>query len=234
MTRPPVDNLFVRKAISASVNRQLIAYVVMKGVSVETYTPDIFLAPAEAEEILGIPFSPIRARKWLAEAGYPKSFPEVCIQATGDTRLPQAIKESVEHSLDGIVITFDKFDDEPADKDKKKADSAGKLPHLFMCDWWAEYPDANNFLYDAFHPTNYPLWENAAFTGMIENAQSHPEFKERKLLYKKAEQILSHEEVVILPVCRDQTHYLVKSRVQGWYPMAFGGQHIRNWHFKEQ
>lgn len=225
VARPPVDNVFVRKAISASVNRQLIASVVMKGVSARSFTPHEFLAPTEAEETLGIRFSPVSAKKWLAEAGY-KSFPEIYIQATGDDRLPRAIQTSVEHSLDGIEITL-----ESGDKEEKEGED---IPHLFKCNWNPEYPDANNFLYDAFHPTNFTLWEDAAFTAMTETAQSHPEDKERKVLYKQAEQILTHEEAVVLSVCRYQAHYLVKSRIQGWYPMAFGGQHIRNWYFKKK
>ena len=57
--------------------------------------------------------------------------------------------------------------------------------------------------------------------------------KQRKEYYRRAEQILCEEDVVVIPIFFDLTHSLVKERIGGWYHMAIGGQHVRNWHLRD-
>jgi oligopeptide transport system substrate-binding protein len=56
---------------------------------------------------------------------------------------------------------------------------------------------------------------------------SNPE--NRRKLYQRAEQILTEEEVAIMPLYFDTAQYLVKPWVKDWYSMAFGGQRIHHW-----
>ena len=56
-----------------------------------------------------------------------------------------------------------------------------------------------------------------------------PEPEERKRLYRRGEQLLVQEDVVIVPIYFNTANYLVKNRVKNWYSMAVGGQQIKNW-----
>jgi oligopeptide transport system substrate-binding protein len=67
----------------------------------------------------------------------------------------------------------------------------------------------------------------------MENAREEENPNVRKELYKRAEQILCEEECAVVPIYYETYHYLVKPRVKGWYNMAIGGQHIRNWKLEE-
>ncbi len=104
--------------------------------------------------------------------------------------------------------------------------------HLSRVGWCADYPDANNWLFDAFHPTdspNFAQWDNEEYANLIRTAQKIPTPKERLKLYHRAEEILNTEQAAILPLYFSNAIYLVKPWVKNWHGMAFGGQHIRNW-----
>jgi len=74
--RPPMDNLLVRKAIIAAIDKRNLMDVVLeaKHLPAMTFTQPYGVEPVEKT---GIVFDPIHARNWLAKAGYPqgKNFP---------------------------------------------------------------------------------------------------------------------------------------------------------------
>ena len=105
-------------------------------------------------------------------------------------------------------------------------------PHIYRNGWCSDYPDANNWLFDVFHPTyssNLVQWESVSFAEFVEKAQGETDSKQRRLLYQKAEKLLTEQEAVMIPLYHYSAPYLVHPRVKNWYAMAFGGQHIRNW-----
>ncbi|MCP4404017.1 MAG: hypothetical protein GY801_42765, partial [bacterium] len=106
------------------------------------------------------------------------------------------------------------------------------LPHMFVFPWFADYPDANSFLYETFHPLSSPHdigWDNTEFAELVGSAMSIPGPRQRGANYIRAEQILCEEEVVVIPLYYSTAPMLVKPRVKNWYEMALGGQHIRHW-----
>jgi len=98
--------------------------------------------------------------------------------------------------------------------------------------WCPDYPDAHAGLYEVFHPTqgiNWIGWHNREFAQEVEQAQQISNPEKRKKHYYRAEQILTEEEAVIIPLYFSRTQFLVKPWVKEWYPMGFGGQQIRFW-----
>ncbi|MEZ5671585.1 MAG: ABC transporter substrate-binding protein [Thiotrichaceae bacterium] len=81
----PTDNLLVRKAIAAAIDKRLIINFVLKGQEpAYTFTrPPIFGSIDPEDDSIGIRFNPKQAKLWLAEAGYPdgKNFPKLVFNA---------------------------------------------------------------------------------------------------------------------------------------------------------
>ena len=103
---------------------------------------------------------------------------------------------------------------------------------MYRLGWCTDYPDANNWLLDGFHPEkspNFSHWKNTEFAELTERAQYESDPKVRQLLYREAEEILNVKEAAIIPLYFDTAIYLVKPRIKNWYHMAFGGQRPRDW-----
>lgn len=231
---PPVDNVLVRKAIAAAVDKQIILDVVIGGghTLANTFTrPPIFgsIGPTEG---MGTLFNPYQAKQWLAEAGYPKGqgFPTLTlIHPVSETHeeIAKAIKTILKYHLD-IEINVQAMEFDPY----MDAVDEGKIHHLFRMGWCADYPDANNWLFEVFHPVkgiNWVGWQNPEFAEAVELAQKHTDPVQRAKHYRQAEQILNQDQTVIIPIYFSNSQYLVKPWIKNWYNMALGGQHIRDW-----
>ncbi|MDM8561283.1 peptide ABC transporter substrate-binding protein [Candidatus Parabeggiatoa sp. HSG14] len=232
--RFPMDNPLVRKAISAAIDKQTLIDIVVQGnhLTATTFTrPPIFGSVDPSEEV-GIQFNPKQAKAWLAEAGYPegKGFPQVILMYNFDetrSNIAKGIKTILKHYLNIDIevraLDYDRYLDiiyQPT------------TPHIFRMGWCADYPDANNWLHEVFHPDkgiNWIGWKNQEFAEVVDKAQRISDQMVRKQLYYRAEQILTEEEAAIIPLYFSSAQFLVKPWVKGWYNMAFGGQHIRNW-----
>ncbi len=231
---PPTDNPLVRKAIVAAINKELLLDFVLRSGQepATTFTrPPIFGSVDPSQEI-GIHFNPQQAQAWLAEAGYPddKGLPNiVLVHNVSETHhaISNALRTMLNHyvniNLQVRELDFDRYTDTLYDP---------KDVHLFRMGWCADYPDANNFLYDGFHPeqgSNFVRWKNQRYAQITEQAQQESNEQKRQQLYQLAEIILNQDETVILPLYFSSATYLVKPRIKNWYAMAFGGQQIRNW-----
>jgi ABC-type oligopeptide transport system substrate-binding subunit len=236
--RPPMDNLLVRKAISAAIDRKLLVQLIARGnESATTFTRPPVFGAVDPKEKVGISFDPLQARAWLAEAGYPdgQGFPEIEVmynQSETHEKIARAIQTFLKHYLNiNLKLSPQEWED------YVRLRGNPETHHLYRFGWCADYPDANNWLNELFHPTkspNYPGWNNQEFGELMELAERETDIEKRKQLYKRAEQILCEEECVMLPIYFEAGGFLVKPRIKGWYNMALGGQHIRNWYLEEQ
>jgi len=233
--QPPMDNILVRKAIAAAIDKKTLLNVTTRSehVLATTFTRPPIFGAVDPDENMGIIFNPKRAKAWLAEAGYPngQDFPKVVLMynaTKSNQEKATAIKTILKHHLN-IDIEVRAFDFVPYINTLSQLNK----PHIFRMSWCAaDYPDAHNWLYEVFHPDkgiNWIGWDNPEFANVVEQAQQISEPAERQKLYHRAEQILTEIEVAIIPLYFSNTQFLVKPWVKNWYPMAYGGQHIRNW-----
>lgn len=237
--QPPLNNPLVRKAIAAALDKKVLLNVVIEEehFPATTFTRPPSFGAVEPSEEIGISFSPKRAKAWLAEAGYPngKGFPKVTlIYNTSKThqKIAQAVKVILKYYLN-IDIEIRAYDFLAYINMLNKSTK----PLMFRMNWCGDYPDAHNWLYDVFHPKqgiNSVSWNNREFAQVVEQAMRLENPAERQKLYQRAEQILTEEEVAIIPLYFSNTQFLVKPWVKNWYPMAFGGQHIRFWSLETQ
>ncbi|MDX8410210.1 MAG: peptide ABC transporter substrate-binding protein [Mariprofundales bacterium] len=237
--KPPTDNPLVRKAIAAAINKKLLIQLVTKGGEEPAYTftrPPIF-GSVDPKEGIGIHFNPQQARTWLTEAGYPdgKGLPPIILThniSETHATIAKAIKTMLEFYLH-ITVVIKQLDWEQYTRAIKTTTAT----HMFRYGWCADYPDANNWLNDLFHPdtsSNLVHWNNRHFADLVDQAKQEHDPKQRQVLYRQAEIILNQSEVAIVPISFSTASYLVKPRVKGWFHMALGGQAIGHWRLEDK
>ena len=210
LTKPPMDNVLVRKAFSYAIDRQKLIDTVLKGGQRPANCfacPGIFGSPWDNPDFSGPTFDPEQARKYLAEAGYPggAGFPEVTLlfnTSEGHQKIAQYVQAQWKEHL-GI--------------DVKLANQEWKVylktltedsPQVWRAGWGADYADENNWVHEQFHPKvsqNRPKWSEddpaaIEFMRLTEEAAAEPDPKKRKDLYLQAETILAEDHVVIIPI----------------------------------
>ncbi len=108
-------------------------------------------------------------------------------------------------------------------------------PQIFCLSRCADYPDANNWVYEVFHSTdseNRIKWHNAEFDRVVEEAVREFDPAKRLELYKRAEQILCEEEAGIAPIYFCTIVNITKPYLKRTFaPM--GGEHIKDWRIKK-
>lgn len=235
--RPPVDNPLVRKAISAAINRFLLVKFITKA----GQTPANTLSPPSLLGIENNPqsgdnlFDPDQAKLWLKEAGYPegKGFPElILLHDISDTHslIANAIKVFLKHFLN-IDLTIKSMDWHSYLTRINDSDRL-QVPHIIRFGWTTDYLDANNWLNDAFYYfQSLNSWSNEEYDRIVLEASKSTDLEKRRKLFVKAEKILI-ENAPLLPVFFESSQYFVKPRIEGWYHMPIGGQHICNWRLR--
>ena len=235
--RPPMDDARVRRAFSAAIDRQLLIDRVVRGDQrpAATFTPTPVFGAVPPGPGVGIGFDSGRARRWLAEAGYPggKGFPEVVLMYNtdeGHARIAQAVQQMWRREL-GVAVRLENQEWKVYLQTTRRDDG----PHIFRMAWCADYPDANNWLMEVFHPTksaNRVHWRNAEFARDTERAQVAQDPGERRRLYRRAEQVLTEEQAAIAPL-----YFYTRLTLTPPYlhaPLApLGGNHLRDWRFTD-
>jgi peptide/nickel transport system substrate-binding protein/oligopeptide transport system substrate-binding protein len=103
-------------------------------------------------------YDPAKAKKLLAEAGYPKGF-ALKLWRTQRAELAR-LAQSIQQGLAEIGVQA-----EIVERDASSARAAVRNGEadLFLTDWYADYPDPENFNYPLFHSRNQGPGGNYAF-----------------------------------------------------------------------
>jgi oligopeptide transport system substrate-binding protein len=162
----------------------------------------------------GLPRDIERARKLLAEAGYPdgKGFPPLPILHNSDnlmrSKIAQTLKSQWKSALniDLVVETVEvkTFKERVSKKDYVIATAA----------WYGDYPDASTFT-DKYLSTslqNDSDWRNPAFDDLVHRAAREPDAAERIRLLSAAENMIDTE-VPVIPMFHYVNAYMIETGV---------------------
>ncbi len=156
-SRPPFDDARVRRALNMAVDTGRLIDVLTSGQAIRAQgaIPPGLAGHAERP---AYPYDPESARRLLADAGYPDGFAMEMWQRGS----PQGnrVLEAVQGYLSQVGIEVRLVRREWSAF--KEAVSTGRVDAFFL-DWFADYPNAENFIYPLFHSDNVGGGGNRSF-----------------------------------------------------------------------
>jgi oligopeptide transport system substrate-binding protein len=218
VTRPPQNDLRVRKALSMAVDRESLTKFVTKAGEIPSST----FVPASMrgyEGVKGLPFDVVAAKKLLAEAGYPdgKGFPKVeLLYNTNELHrvITQAVQQMWKEHL-GIQVEITNVEWKVY-----LSRQSGLDYQISRAGWIGDYVDPNTFLemWITRGGNNQTGWSSKRYDELIAQAACKiVNAKDRMKALQEAEQILVAEEVPIMPLFTYVNKGMLSRRVKGWH-----------------
>lgn len=217
VTKPPLNDARVRRALAMAIDREQIVTRVMKGgqqPNGHLTPPDIAGFTARA----GIPTDIPGAQKLLAEAGYPegRGFPSVEISyntTEGHRRIAEAIQQMWRRNL-GINATL-------LNREAKVHDDAMRQMQyqIGRYGWFGDYLDPSTFLdlMTSDSGNNLTGWSNPEYDRLIQLSRMTADNAKRYECFQRCEEILA-DEAPLLPIYTYVRNYLLRPEVKGFYP----------------
>jgi ABC-type transport system substrate-binding protein len=189
-TRPPFNDVRVRRALNMAIDRQHILNTVFekRGVLASgPIPPGLWKNGALARGAAGYRYDLKKAKALIQEAGAEGA--TINIYITADPEVLDIV-EVVQNYLAkaGLNAKITQLDWSAF----KHAVNEGE-PDAFWLSWWADYPDPENFLYPLFHSASVGSSGNRTrcidpeFDRLIETAQHTMDERQRYRLYRQAE-----------------------------------------------
>jgi oligopeptide transport system substrate-binding protein len=225
-TKPPFDDINVRKAFCHAVNKERIVKLIMKGMNTKA---DGILPPGMPgynEGLLSLDYNVDKAKNIIAASRYGASenLPEIKITVSGEGGdIPEylgAIIQDWEQNL-GVKVTVRQLDQEVFSQPQTLKQ---ELDDIYISGWIADYPDPQNFLDILFHSNadyNAGNYSNPEVDNLLDTAATEMDEAKRLGLYQKAEQILI-DEAACLPLWFSSNYVLIKPYVKNYHLNGLG------------
>ena len=218
-TRPPFDDVNVRKAFNMAFNRQKYIDVVLDGRALPAnglYPPGL---PGFNIGLKGLPYDPAQARQLLEQSKYGGAggLPRIVFSNLGTGSSiggdVAALAQMWQQNL-GVTITVENL--EP----NYYYDQiySGYHGQLFSGGWCADYPDPENFADVLFHtdsPQNNGGYSSPQLDALLEAARIEQDVTKRMAMYQQAEQILI-DDAAALFTTHSLSYELIKPYVKGY------------------
>ena len=216
LNKKPLDNKLVRKALSLSIDRELITKKVAKGGQIPAFSftppdPKGYFPPTKLE------YNPSKAKELLKEAGYSKNdsltFELLYNTSEGHQKIAEAMQQMWKETL-GINIVLTNTDWKVYLSRENNGDF-----EISRAGWIGDYQDPKTFLdmMVSGRGNNKTGWSNKEYDNLlIKAAQSTSQDERYKYLYE-AEKILI-DELPIIPIYTYTRIYMKHETVKGWEP----------------
>ena len=219
--KKPFDDKRVRQALNYAVNKDAIVRDVLKGTGSLSRGPVLPNTWGADPALKAYPYDPERAKKLLAEAGYPGGFSTTLwVPESGSgMQSPVAMSTVIQSNLKavGVNVTL-----QTMEWGAYLAKLRTKEQDLFALSWMAGNEDPDMVMYPLLHSSqwtpngpNRALYKNERFDELLHQARLTTDQGKRAALYREAQRILVEDPPWIFIDHEIQTAAHAK-RVQGF------------------
>jgi peptide/nickel transport system substrate-binding protein/oligopeptide transport system substrate-binding protein len=225
--RGPLRDARVRRAINMAIDRQTILEQLAggRGALAAGVVPPALEGHDSTRAPL--PYDAAAARRLLAEAGYPNG---IDVELWSSTAQPfPRVAEAIQGYLSQVGIRAELVQrDAPS---VREASRKGEVD-MHVKDWFADYPDAENFLYPLLHSANagvggnVSFYSNATYDALVARARREQRDAERVALYRQADS-LQFADAPMVYLFFYNTLFAVQPWIEGFeVPVIFNGQRL--------
>ena len=219
--KKPFDDKRVRQALNYAVNKDAIVNDVLKGTGSPSKGPVLPGTWGADGALKAYPYDPDRAKKLLAEAGYPNGFTTTLwVPESGSgMQAPVAMSTVMQSNLKAVGVNVSL---QTMEWGAYLAKLRSKEQELFALSWMAGTEDPDMVMYPLLHSSqwtpvgpNRALYKNARFDALLTQARVTTDQAKRAQLYKEAQRILIDDAPWVFVDHEIQIAALTK-RVQGF------------------
>jgi len=224
-TRGPLRDPRVRRAINLAVDTKTILSQLVHGrghLAAGVIPPSLGGADSSRAPYA---YDPAQARQLLTAAGHPNGI-DVELW-TGATPIMVRVAEAIQAYLNAVGVRT-----KIVQRDAASAREAARQGEtdLFLKDWYADYPDAEDFLDPLLGSANRGLggnvsfYRNPAFDALMTAARREPDESRRDALYRRADS-LAFADAPMLYLYFYEKLFAVQPWIRGFtIPVIFNGQ----------
>lgn len=216
-SRPPFDDIRLRRAMNYAIDKEKIINILLYGTATAANGP---IPPQLLKEndTQAFSYDPERSIQLLKDAGFENGF-EIDLFVAGGSGMFHVLEAIQSHwSAVGINVEIKRQDWNVF----KTAVREGK-PDLYYLDWFADYPDGENFLYPLFHSRESMKkrnrFSNENIDEMIEEIQRLPYNDDRDALVKRTNDLIIHHAPWVF-LWHSKTMYLTQPWISGFEPSS--------------
>ncbi len=224
-TRGPLADARVRQAINYAIDvpRIIERLVGGRGTRANGVIP-IALGGHDSARV-PYPYDPAKARQLLAAAGHPNGIDIDLWVST--TPIYLRIAETIQAYLDVVGVRAKIVQREAA---ASRAAARKGETDMILKDWYADYPDAEDFLYPLLHTANrgaggnVSFYSNPLFDSLVTASRREGDEAKRNALYRRADSLAFADAPMVFLYFYDELY-----AVQPWIhhfvpPVIFNGQ----------
>lgn len=236
LKKAPFDNVKVRQAINYAIDREKIVENVLQGqafgAALHGITPNVFLG-YDIGQIQGYNYDPAKARKLLAEAGYPGGigFPSINVLVNSGSSRNTSVIAEIQKQLKDVLNINASFESLPNGQ-KYDLELHGK-GDIYRDAWVADYPSPESFLAifvgeevpalaDAPSFPNSSRYQNPAFDALYKKGRDANNRDTSYKYFMEAEKLLVKDSPLI-PLWYEGAYRMLANKIGGFYanPMRY-------------
>lgn len=215
-THPPFNDVNVRRAVNHAIDKERINREVFSGLGVvaQSLLPPGLLG--YDPDLKGIAFDPDRAKSLLQKAGYGSGFSVDYLRFPTDEFYNSGIVPRIIEDLARVGIRVN----EKQSTAENARGAREKRGHniIGVGNWYADFPDSDNFFYIFFHSKS-STWLGMHYStpkldAMIEEARRTSDVDRRRKLYREMNQ-LTVDEAPMVCLFHDRFFAVHKPHVRG-------------------
>lgn len=211
-----LQNVKLRQAIGHAINRDEIVKYVVEGLAINAHqiVPGII---EEYDEKYNFEYNPKKAKKLLAEAGYPNGLELNFWSPEGRYLKDRQIAEAVQAQLAQIgikanlrIMEFGAYIDALFRHEQQ----------LYLIGWGFTTGDPASALRACFFSNskfNFSNYKNPKMDELLDKGESTLDPKKRHAIYKDIQQLLI-DEAIVVPIYHKLNIYVTSNRVKNFYP----------------